>query len=252
MTQIPTEVKVVLRGPRSQLAELRPDDLGSLQLDLRSGRETNIVLMPSMFQVPSGLRIEEIHPANIDLRWDDVIVRAVPVQVARTGEPAAGFTVKGTTVIEPPVVSAHGPSSIVDVIQHARAAAFDVTGLTEGVYRRPLALDKPPKLVTYDVENVIATLEITRELSSKQLAKLKVEVVGLPRATTTPGTVSVIVTGVAEDINALTPEAIVPRVEPKAANIDTTHPGGSAYVDVLVDIPRTKVEIRPPKVLLKW
>jgi hypothetical protein len=252
MTQIPTEVKVILGGPRSQLADLRPDELGSLQLDLRNGRETSIGLNASMFHVPTGLRVQEIIPQNIDLRWDDVIVRPVPVQIARTGEPAAGFSIKGAIVVEPPMVSARGPISIVEVIQFARVAPFDVTGLTEGVYRRPLALDKPPKLVTFDVENAIATLEITRELSSKQFAKLKVEVVGILRATTTPATVSVVVTGVAEDVNALTPDAIVPRVEPKAANIDTSQPGGSAYLDVLVEIPRTKVEVQPPKVLLKW
>jgi hypothetical protein len=251
MTQIPNEVKVTLRGSRTQLDDLRTDDLGTLQLNLRSGRETNMDLKPGMFRVPAGVEIEEIHPPSIELRWDDVVLRDIPVQIARTGEPAQSFAVKGVIVSEPKSVQARGPRSIVDVMQYARAAPFDVTGLTEGVYRRPLPLDKPPKLVTYDVESVIATVEIAREVAKKEFANLRVEVVGLPRAVTTPPTVKVRLVGSNDDVNAVSPESLVPRVEPKTAGVDLAKPG-SAYLDVLLDVPNVKVEINPPKVLVKW
>ncbi len=260
LTQIPNEVAVTLRGTRTKLDDLRADDLGSLQLDLRKGRETRVDLDPSMFHVPASLTVEQIYPASIDLRWDDVVTRSIPVQIARAGDPAPGFTVKGAPAAEPRAVNARGPRSEVDVMQFARAAPFDVTGLTEGVYRRSLALDKPPKLVTYDVESIAATVEIARELLRKEFASKKVEVVGLARATTNPPVVTVRVTGTVEDVNALTPEAIVPRVEPRAAGVDTSQPG-SAYLDVLVDVPHAKtkpeaqpptVEILPSKVLVKW
>lgn len=251
MTQLPNEVKITLRGSRTQLDDLRSDDLGTLQLNLRSGRETNVDLKPSMFRAPAGVEIEEIYPQSIELRWDDVVEREIPVQIARTGEPAPGFTVKGGIGSEPLSVKSRGPRSIVDVMQYARAAPFDVTGLTEGVYRRPLPLDKPPKLVGYDVESVIATVEIGREVAKKEFANLRVETVGLPRATTAPSTVKVRLVGAAEDVNAVSPESLVPRVEPKASGADVTKPG-SVYLDVLLDVPRVKVEIDPPKVLVKW
>jgi hypothetical protein len=251
MVQIPNEVAVTVRGSRTQLDDLRADELGSVQLDLRSGREPRIDIDPSMFHVPAGLSVVQIYPASIDLRWDDVIARPIPVQIARTGDPAPGFTVKGTIAVDPLVVNARGPRSIVDVMQFARAAPFDVTGLTDGTYRRPLALDKPPKQVVYDVETATATVEIARELLKKELQNVKVEVVGVPRATTTPARVTVRITGAAEDINGLLPEAVVPRVEPKSAGVDTNVPG-SAMLDVIVDVPRAKVEVNPPKVLVKW
>jgi hypothetical protein len=251
MTQIPNEVKVTLRGSRTQLDGLRSDDLGTLQLNLRSGRETNVDLKASMFRAPAGVEIEEIYPQGIELRWDDVVERQIAVQIARTGDPAPGFTMKGAIGSEPRVVKARGPRSIVDVMQFGRAAPFDVTGLTEGVYRRPLPLDKPPKLVTYDVESVIATVEIGRELAKKEFANLRVEIVGLPRATTAPATVKVRLSGVAEDVNAVSPESLVPRVEPKTSGADLAKPG-SAFLDVLLDVPKVKVEINPPKVLVKW
>jgi hypothetical protein len=180
-----------------------------------------------------------------------VVSRQIPVQVARTGDPAPGFTMKGAIAIEPAEVSAKGPRSIVDVLQFARSAPFDVSGLTEGTYRRPLPLDKPPNLVALSPESVIATVEIGRELVTKQFPRLKVEVIGSPRATTNPLTVTVIVTGTAADVNALLPEAIVPRVEPKTANDDTSKPG-SDNLPVLVDLPRVRATVEPPKVVVKW
>ncbi|TKD12702.1 YbbR-like domain-containing protein [Polyangium fumosum] len=252
MTQIPNEVKVTLRGSRTQLDDLRSDDLGTLQLNLRSGRETNLDLKPSMFRVPTGVQIEEVQPPSIELRWDDVVEREIPVQIARTGEPAPTFAVKGVIGSEPKVVRARGARSIVDVMQYARAAPFDVTGLTEGVYRRPLPLDKPPKLVNYDVvDSVIATVEIARELAKKEFANLRVEVVGLPRAVTTPPTVKVRLVGSNEDVNAVSPESLVPRVEPKSSGADVSKPG-SVYLDVLLEVPHVKVVVDPPKVLVKW
>jgi hypothetical protein len=252
MTQMPNEVKVTLRGTRTQLDDLRNDDLGTLNLNLRSGRETNIDLDPSMFRTPAGVSIAEINPPSIEIRWDDVVTHSVPVQIARTGEPAPSFAVKGVIKAEPSNVQARGPRSIVDVLQYARSAPFDVTGLTEGVYRRPMPLDKPPKLVTYDVDSVMASVEIARELSKKEFANLRVEVVGLTRAITTPPTVKVKLVGSNEDVAAVTPESLVPRVEPgKVTGLDVTKPG-SAYLDVLLDVNNLRVEITPPKVLVKW
>src|SRR5262249_28259116 len=161
------------------------------RLDLRSGRQTTIDLDPSMFHVPTGLTVEQIIPSSIKVRWDDVISRSIQVQVARTGEPAPGCAVKGGIAIERSAVQARGPRSIVEVMQFARAAPFDVTGLTEGVHRRQLLLDKPPGLVTYDAESVFATVEIARELVKKEFTKLRVEVIGAPRAITVPPTVKV-------------------------------------------------------------
>lgn len=257
MTQLPTEVAVTLRGSRTQLDDLRADDVGSVQVDLHTGRESRVLLDEGMIHVPPGVSVLDFSPKEIDLRWDDVITRQVPVQIARTGDLVPGNTVKSMAA-EPKEVNARGPRSIVDVIQFARAAPFDITGLSEGVYRRPLPLDKPPKLVSYDVDSVIATLQIEPELVPKEFSRLKVEVVGMPRATVQPQTVTVKIWGTQQDLNGILPEAIIPRVEPKSVQgVDTAQPG-SAMLDVLVDVAHKdaahapKVEISPPKVLVKW
>jgi hypothetical protein len=116
MTPLPTEIAVTLRGSRSALDDLRADDLGSLQLDLRSGQRTRIDLDPSMIHALPGLAVEEMYPARVDLRWDDVVTRVIRVQIARTGEPAPGFMVKGAPRVEPESITAQGPRSVIDVI----------------------------------------------------------------------------------------------------------------------------------------
>jgi hypothetical protein len=253
LSPLPTEVAVTVQGSRTHLDDLRAEDLGSLQLDLRSGRETRIDLEPSMFHVPVGVAVEQIYPATLEVKWDDVIQRQIPIQIPRTGELKADLVIKGAPVPQPPVVNARGPRTVVEVLQFARTSPFDVTDLPEGEHRRTLALDKPPKLVTYDVENVVTVVQVARELMTKPFTNLKVEVVGMARATTKPAWVTVSFTGTAEDVNAIQSETLVPRVEPKAAaNVDVTKPG-SAYLDVLLDVPpRVKAEIQPSKVVVKW
>jgi hypothetical protein len=250
LTPLPTEVGVTLRGPHTTLDDLRSDDVGALKLDLRTGRETRLDLVPAMFHVPPGLTVDQIIPSSIKLRWDDLIERPIPVQVPRTGEPNPNFVVK-TTTSAPLTVMAHGPRTVVDVMQYVRAAPFDVTGLSEGSHTHALALDAPPGGVTYDIDSVSATVEIARELRTRQFTNLKIEVVGLPHAKVKPPAVEVDVVGTAEDINGILPEAIVPRVEPKNGAVDISKPG-SAMFDVLVDVPHVKTEVKPDKVLVTW
>lgn len=252
ISQLPAEVAVTLHGSRTALDALRHDDLGTLQLDLRSGRETRIELDASMFHVPAGLNVLQIYPSTIEVRWDDVIQRQIPVQIPRAGELLQDLAIKGTPIAQPPIVNARGPRSVIEVMQFARTVPFDVTGLTEGEHRRTLALDKPPKVVGFDVESVTAIVEVARELMTKPFTGLKVEVVGLARATTKPALVTVVVTGTAEAVNGVQAEALVPRVETKTPSVDTSKPG-SAYLDVLIDVPAgVKAEVQPPKVLVKW
>ena len=220
LTPLPTEIGVTLGGPRKQLDELHADDIGSARIDLRDARDNKIDLDPPMFHIPAGLVVQQIIPSSIKVQWDDVIAKAVPVQVSRTGELAAGFAVKGVITADPSQVQARGPRSVVDVIQFARAAPFDVSGLPLGMHRIKLALDKPPSLVTYEVDHVTALVQIERQLVSKTLPKLRVEMIGLTHGTCRPSTVTVIISGTAEDVNPIPPDAVVPRVEPKAAGDD--------------------------------
>jgi hypothetical protein len=246
VTPIPAQIRVTLRGPRSALDDLHADDI-PVHLDLRGGNETRVTFEPSMIPVPPGLQVEQIDPPAIDLKWEDRIVRDVPVEVGIVGTPAPGFVVKGAPVSEPGAVRARGPRSEVVVVQHARADAFDVTGLTEGKYTRQLAIERPPGRVACDVPSIAATVEIAREVAERPFTKVLVAVIGRANAKAQPADVDVRLACPPEVVRALRPEQIVPRVHVASP---TEH--GSDALPVQVSVDQCEVHVTPPTVVVRW
>jgi len=248
VSQIPPQVRVTLRGPRTTLDELHADDIGNLQVDLHAGQDSHVTFDKSSIHVPTGVTVDQIDPPGIDnLQWDDVITRDVPVQVTVAGTPAPGFIVKGVPVSDPPTVRVHGPKGEVVVLQHARADAFDVSGLTEGVYPRALAIDRPTGHLTFDIRSVSVTTQITRELAEKTFTKLPVVVVGIAKAKTTPTDVDVRISGPPDIVHALRPEQIIPRVEESS-----TSATGSETRPVIVGVDKCEVHVTPDVVVVRW
>lgn len=246
----PTEVNVTLRGPRAQIESLRRD-LGTITLDLSTGHEEVLELTPDMIpNVPPGVEVVQIFPSRIDLRWDDVITRGVPVVTKTHGQVADGRTLVGGVSLDPETIQVTGPRSIIDLMKTVDAATFDVSDLSEGATTRSLGLDEPPQGVTFSAKAVDATVHVVREEKSVKFKAVKVEVVGAPKATTRPETVAIKVRGAAEKVSGLDTEQLVPRVE-LPADVDLNK-RGSRMVKVLLDIPDATVEVEPKEVLVKW
>src|SRR5882724_3708799 len=192
LTPLPPIVRVTVRGPRTILDEMKADDLGSIQLDLRTGKIDHINFDPAAVHLPPGVRAEQIDPPSLALRWEDEIIREVPVHASITGQPAPGFVVKGAPQAEPAMVRAMGPRSLVDVVQFARAEALDVTGSAkEGTYDRVLPLDRPPARVQFETQTVTVRVEIAREELQRVFIKVPVQRVGVARGTVTPPEIDV-------------------------------------------------------------
>jgi hypothetical protein len=249
MTPIPAQIRVTVRAPRSTLDDIHADDMSSVQLDLRDGNKTRVTLEPGMIALPPGLKVEQIDPPAIDLAWEDVIVRDVPVEVGVVGTPARGFVVKGAPVAEPRVVRARGPRSEVVVLQRARADAFDVTGLTEGKYNRQLAVDRPPGHVTFDASSVSAAVDVGREVVERPFTKVPVAVIGIGHgnAKAQPSEVDVRLACPPEIVRALRPEQIVPR-----AQVTSSADHGSDVSPVQLVIDQCEVHVTPPSVIVRW
>jgi hypothetical protein len=246
-TPIPAQIRVTVRGPRATLDDLRVDDLGSVSVDLRSGDEQQIAFDPSMIPVPPGVKVEHIDPPAVDLVWEDRIVVEVPVEIGIVGAPAGGFVVKSAPTAIPAFVHARGPKSQVTVLQHARADAFDVTGLFAGKYTRQLAIDQPPGRVAFDAPSVSATVEILRELVDRPFARVPVAVVGRGGAKAQPAEVDVRLSCPPEVVRALRSEQVVPRVQ-----ITSLSDHGSDALPVEVAIDQCTVHVAPPTVIVRW
>jgi hypothetical protein len=245
--QTPPQVRLLLRGPTAALDDLHADDL-TIQVQLSSTSERTVRLDPKMVHLPPSARVEAFDPPMVELVWEEVITRDVPIQVSVLGAPAPGFMIKGAPVAEPAVVRAHGPKSEVLNLQYARAAAFEVNGLTEGSYPRQLLIDAPPARVAYDTNSVTVTAEVTREVVERPFIKLPVVVVGQQgKAKTLPAEVDVRLVCPPEILRALRPEQVVPRVEEKS-----TEKSGSEAVPVVVQVDKCEVHVTPSTVVVRW
>jgi len=253
MTPIPASIHVTLRGPARAIDRLIQTGVVPIEIDLREGRRESISFEPKDFSFPPETAITIIDPPSIDLEWEDVVTRQIPIQAAITGQPADGYIVKGEPDVDPTQLTVRGPVSVVEVMQFARLAAFDVSGLSEGVHRRRIAIDAPPVRARYigpAAANVAVT--IGRRVSEVKFENRPVEVVGVPGAGTVPRTVDVTVSGPPEIVRALRPEQIVARADlSKAPNVDLKK-HGSAAVKVTVELAHADAELQPPSVTVKW
>ncbi|MBL8744181.1 MAG: YbbR-like domain-containing protein [Myxococcales bacterium] len=246
----PTELSVTLRGPRAQLETLQRD-LGTLTLDFSTGYESVIEIKPAMIpNLPPGVEVVQVFPSRIDVRWDDVVSREIPVQLSVVGQPAEGHMISGAVSSVPQNVVATGPRTVVDLLQTARAAAFDISGASAGNEEQVLALDLPPQGVEYDAQSIRAFAHIVLEEKTVPFKAVRVEVVGAPNATTRPETVTVKVKGANAAVSGIEADQIVPRVE-LPADIDLKK-HGSKMAKVLLSIEDVEVDIEPQEVLVKW
>jgi YbbR domain-containing protein len=245
----PTEVSITVSGPKTQIDALRGSDMGTVQLDLHTGFESTVAIKPELFTIPAGLQLDEIFPAQIEVRWDDIITRKIPVELRRSGEPASGYFLKGPIVVKPDVIDATGPRRVVELIQAAQTSPLQVDSFKEGAFSVALDLQPPPPSVTFDTEQVTATIELSREEREVSF-KVPVEVIGQPNLEVKPKLVKVTARGTREIVNALQADSIVPRVE-LPPDTDFKKPG-SVYLDVILTISDLNVKVDPPQVLVKW
>jgi hypothetical protein len=255
MTPIPASIHVTLQGSARAIDNLLQAGMPPVEIDLRDGRRESVVFDESMFTLPPDTKITIIDPSSIELNWEDVATRQIPIQAAITGQPADGYVVRGEPDVDPKTITVSGPLSSIEVLQFARLSAFDVSGLSEGVHRRRLGIDAPPVRVKYlgpQAANVAVT--VARRVSEVRFENRPIEVVGVPSGVTAPRTVDVIVAGPPEIVRALRPEQIVPVADlTKVEGLDLKElKHGSAQVKVTLPLSHAEAELQPPSVNVKW
>lgn len=254
MTRIPPSIHVTLRGTARALDQLVQSGLTPVEIDLRNGYKRSVQFTRDLFELPPEVDIVFVDPPSIDLDWEKVVTRSIPLQTSVSGQPAPGFMLKAEPTVEPRKATVKGPVSLVEVLQSARLAPFDVTGLTEGVWPRRIALDPPPSRVSYlGPQSATVTVTIVKRTSEKLFTDRPVEVIGMGRATVIPESVDVTVVGPPEVVRALREDQIVPRADlTKLQEARSDEPHGSAIVPVTVELADIEARIQPPTVTVKW
>jgi YbbR domain-containing protein len=255
MTQIPASIHVTLRGPARAIDRVIQEGMAPIEIDLRHGYREQITFEDRLFQLPPDTKITIVDPPGIDLDWEDIVSRQLPIQASISGQAANGYVVKGEPDVEPQQLTVRGPRSLVEVMQSARLAPFDVSGLSEGVHRRRLAVDAPPARVKFiGPSAVTVAVTVARRLAEARFENRPIEVVGVTGGVVTPRSVDISVFGAPEVVRALRAEQVVPRADVKTVpGIDLKEMRhGSVVVKLTVELMHAETEIQPPTVNVKW
>jgi len=253
MTAIPANVHVTVRGSTRAIDELIRAGVPPIDVDLRSAEREVLSFEPSMISLPENLEVTIVDPPSIKLEWQDVITRRIPLQASITGKPAEGYVMKGEPEVEPPTMTVRGPSGLVEVMQYLRLAAFDVSGLTEGIHKRRIAMDPTPTRVdAIGPSSAQVQVTIARRVTEVKFPNRPVEALGISGAYTIPRLVDVTLVGPPEVVRSLRPEQVVPRAQLPEDKLAHPEKHGSVAVPVTVDIAQAEVEIQPPTVTVRW
>ena len=254
MTPMPANIDVTVAGTTRAIDRLIQTGMSPAELDLRDGSQESVTFDKSVLALPPDVELKFVDPPIINLEWQDVVTRTVPIQASRAGQPAKGYEVKGTLEVEPKEVDMKGPASLVEVMQFARLAPFDVAGLTEGVYRRRLAIDDPPPRVRIlGSKSATVTVVVARRQTEVKFDHRPVEVVGLSHAHAVPTLVDVTVSGPPEIVASLRADQVVPRVDLADAGVDPKSDShGSTTLKVKVELANAEAECQPPTVTVRW
>jgi YbbR domain-containing protein len=220
ISDLPSQVRVTLRGSRSRIAALQRDDFAPIQMDLRDPSRRHFYFDQSAIDVSGPVHVVGVEPPSIDLVWATRVQRRVPVLARLRGTPEAGTMVKQPVELLPVSVTIQGPKNEVDAIAEVFTDEIPAEGLGKGVHERRVQLQPLTSgHVKYkDDPNVIAKVEIVAEHGERVLRHLELAVLGAAQATLRPNVVSVTLNGPVSDLADVEADQIVPYVDLSALN----------------------------------
>lgn len=170
-------VNMTLTGSRSDLGKVNNGNI-ILKVDLTKIMDPGVHELEYGISFPgdvpnNAFSIDSKYPATIKITVEKRMPKEVPVQILFTGSVPEGYLVdKENAVLDYTMISVVGPSSVVELIDHAKIEV-DLSEKTESiseVYRYTLC-DKEGEPV--DVEQVITNVgEVRMELSIKRFEEI--------------------------------------------------------------------------------
>lgn len=230
VSDLPDQIKVTLKGSRSLINTLRRDDIPPLQLDLKQTKGNRFYIEDGMFELPAGVKIVQIEPQSIALRWEKALERTLEVKLMTEGAPAIGLSLLPPKIF-PSQVRIRGPESVVLPLTHIQTDILDLRNYPEGSHAIPIALMNLPPHTTYLTEDHgTARFEVVPERLEKNLGAIDIAVVGGVARPLRPGRTRIRLQGTKENLSALDASDITPTVD--ISHVDFTR--GAVTVPIVV------------------
>lgn len=158
---LPPRVAVTVRGPRDVVERLRAEEAGPIKIDLRSA-PARIDLAAAAVPLPTGVSVVTVDPATLDLRWEEILARDVPLRLTAINTPLDGFVLAGELTPTPPTVRVRGPKALVERLAPLATEPFDLQGLTAGKHVQRVAIERPAPPLTCEGLSVEVTATVVR------------------------------------------------------------------------------------------
>jgi YbbR domain-containing protein len=173
--EIPASMNVSIRAPRSVWATLiTQDEYVRAVLDL-SGLGAGEHEVPIQVQV--GLRPTQIvlaNPESVSVDLESYVTKTLPLSLALTGQPAAGYQAGEATLAKQEVVIS-GPASLVDEAVQAHVGV-NLDGIREGITNESVPIqitnskNEIMKGLTVNPETVMANVPVSQQSGYRDLA----------------------------------------------------------------------------------
>jgi YbbR domain-containing protein len=218
VSELPTQVKVTLRGSRSRLSDLSRDDFSPIQLDLREGESGYYYFRPDEVDIAGGVQVVEIEPASVPLTWAPTGRKQVAVHPRIEGKLEEHHRLRAAGTARPATVFVRGPKTTLEELSTVSTEALSINGVGIGEHTRRVALAPLPKLVTYEGDAYVEVqLDVEPIVAERTLRRLEVAALGAPAAALRPDRVSVTLRGPQDALSELDPEQVVPFIELQSA-----------------------------------
>jgi YbbR domain-containing protein len=163
-------------GPRALLGRIDRNRL-VITLDLGGVRPGPAVfrLDTDSLNLPRGVKVLRITPAQVTLELERVAHKSVPVHLRLLGKPQSGLQVVDTKVA-PETVQVSGPASDVEDVQAADTDPLDLRSANAGTIERELALEPPSEYLSFSANRVAAQVRIEETPVSREFKRVEVDV----------------------------------------------------------------------------
>lgn len=243
------KVNITVTGKYSRLRKFEADNLAGIDLNLSGDEQGQVTFDPEFFKLPPDLKVAEVRPAAMLVRFERKVQRTVKVAAQLEGEPQTGYWVSRTEV-NPPTVVVEGAESVVGVLESIRTERISLVGRNQTT-TLSVPLEPAPAYASYRERGrrhevtVVIDEKTDQRVFSGVLVETREVPVDVPGYEVNPAVVSVTLNGPARQLAELEAEEIVAFVTAKDG-------GPRLLADVAVDpIERlTVTDIDPKQVYL--
>ncbi len=193
--QFKKQLEVAISGPRGLVRSISTQNI-TRSIDLANARPGTQVFQnkPDTINLPRGITIQRIQPANITLTIDKLLEKDLPIKPMIIGNPAEGFEIVSVTA-NPADLSLKAPAEALKDTLFLSTQPIDVEGLNSSLINRRVPLDVKPEIAELIGESLISVnVTIREKLIPREFFDIPVEFSHAAERTAyrlTPGTVSV-------------------------------------------------------------